>query len=257
VWLGFLFSVKSVSGKGNIYMNIKNKRRDYGKLRLSTKDLVGLDWVATMGTVRLDALSQLFSLVEGREFGLEATRKLVHRWLVVGWAEQQAFLSGVPPFIWLTKSGMAQTRYSLPTEIPALALLQHTSDMSFIRLEAIKALPSAVWRSEREIRNVASQHSKGVAYPHLPDGEVLVEGAYIVGIERERTAKTIERTRSIMLELCTRKNDYDNSMSSQDLDEYRYSEIYYYASNEALKVVEKAKGQIPENFANKVKVIAW
>jgi hypothetical protein len=124
-------------------------------------------------------------------------------------------------------------------------------------LEAIKALPSAVWRSEREIRNVASQHSKGVAYPHLPDGEVLVEGTYIVGIERERTAKTIERTRSIMLELCTRKNDYDNSMSSQDLDEYRYSEIYYYASNEALKVVEKAKGQIPENFANKVKVIAW
>lgn len=236
---------------------MKNKRRDFGKLRLSTKDLVGLDWVATMGTIRLDALSQLFSLVEGREVGLEATRKLVHRWLVIGWAEQQAFLTGVPPFVWLTKSGMAQTRYSLPTEIPALALLQHTSDMSFIRLEAIKALPSAVWRSEREIRNVASQHSKGLGYPHLPDGEVLFDGTYIVGIERERTAKTIERTRSIMLELCTRKNDYDNSMSSQDLDVYRYSKIYYYVSNEALKVVEKAKGQIPENFANKVKVIAW
>jgi hypothetical protein len=46
-------------------------------------------------------------------------------------------------------------------------------------------------------------------------------------------------------------------MSSQDLAEYRYSEIYYYASTEALKVVEKAKAQIPENFANKVKVIAW
>ncbi len=83
-------------------MDMKNKRRDFGKLRLSNKDLVGLDWVATMGSVRLDALSQLFSLVDGREINLEATRKLVHRWLVIGWAEQQAFLYGVPPFVWLT-----------------------------------------------------------------------------------------------------------------------------------------------------------
>jgi hypothetical protein len=86
---------------------------------------------------------------------------------------------------------------------------------------------------------------------------VLVEGNYIVAIERERTAKTIERTRSIMLELCTRKNDYDNSIRSEESANYRYSEIYYYVSNEALKVVEKAKAQIPENFANKVKVITW
>jgi len=243
-------------GKEN-NMDIKNKRRDFGKLRLSTKDLVGLDWVATMGTVRLDALSQLFSFVEGREINLEATRKLVHRWLIAGWAEQQTFLSGVPPFVWLTKSGMAQTRYSLPAEVPALSMLQHTSDLSFIRLEALRALPNAVWRSEREIRNVAAQHSKGVAYPHLPDGEVLVDGTYIFAVERERTAKTIERTRSIMLELCSRKNDYDNSISSQESDGYRYSEIYYYASIEALRVVEKAKSQIPEIFANMVKVISW
>lgn len=238
-------------------MNTKNKRRDFGKLRLSTKDLIGLDWVATMGTVRMDALSQLFSHVEGREINLEATRKLIHRWLEVGWAEQQTFLSGVPPFVWLTKSGMAQTRYSLPAEIPALAMLQHTSDMSFIRLEAIKALPNARWRSEREIRNVASYHSKGISYPHLPDGEVFIDGNYIVAIERERTAKTIERTRSIMLELCSRKNDYDNSISSHDSDKYRYSEIYYYASIEAIKVVEKAKSQLHDNFAKKVKVISW
>ena len=238
-------------------MDMKNKRRDFGKLRLSNKDLVGLDWVATMGSVRLDALSQLFSLVDGREINLEATRKLVHRWLVIGWAEQQAFLAGVPPFVWLTKSGMAQTRYSLPAEIPALAMLQHTSDLSFIRLEATRALPNAIWRSEREIRNVASQHFKGISYPHLPDGEVFIDGTFIVGIERERTAKTIERTRSIMLELCSRKNDYDNSISSQESDKYRYSEIYYYASIEALKVVEKAKSQLPENFAKKVKVISW
>jgi len=234
------------------------RRKDYGKLRLSSKDLVGLDWVATMGSVRLDALTDLFRFVDNREITLEATRKIIQRWIKIGWAEQQGFLKGQPPYVWLTKSGMSQTRFSLPCETPALALLQHTSDLSFIRLEAIKAMPQSIWRYEREIRNVASHHSKGLGFPHIPDGEVFIDPVNIVAIERERTAKTVERTRSIMLELCTRKVDYDNSLNPQsNTSVYRYREIYYYASSEAIKVVEKAKHQIPENFSKRVTVILW
>ena len=234
------------------------RRKDYGKLRLSTKDLTGLDWVATMGSVRLDALTELFRFIDNKEITLEATRKVVQRWIKIGWAEQQVFLKGQPPYVWLTKYGMSQTRYSLPCEMPALALLQHTSDLSFIRLEALRAMPHSLWRSEREIRNVASHHSKGVGFPHIPDGEVFIDPITIVAIERERTAKTIERTRSIMLELCTRKTDYDNSLGAQgSTSDYRYREVYYYASNEAFKVVEKAKSQIPENFSKRVTVIVW
>ena len=120
------------------------RRKDYGKLRLSTKDLTGLDWVATMGTVRLDALTELFRFIDNKEITLEATRKVVQRWIKIGWAEQQVFLKGQPPYVWLTKYGMNQTRYSLPCEMPALALLQHTSDLSFIRLEALRAMPPGV-----------------------------------------------------------------------------------------------------------------
>ena len=239
-------------------MELEKRRKDYGKLRLSAKDLTGLDWVASMGTMRLDALAQLFSVIEGKKIDVEATRKVVQRWLREGWAEQQTFLKGMPPFVWLTKSGMSQTKYRLSADKPALSMLEHTSDLSFIRLDVLKSNPTAHWRSEREIRNIASNHSKGLSFPHLPDGEVIIDASQIFAIERERTAKTVERTRGIILELCSRKFDYDNSPALITTSEgYRYTEIIYYASVNSIKIVEKALSQIPASQSKKVRVILW
>ena len=236
----------------------RERRNDFGKIRVTQRDLIGMDWVATMGTVRLDALAQLFSILEGREISLEATRKVVQRWVVAGWANQQSILKGEAPYVWLTKDGMAQTRFRLPTDPPALSLLIHTSDLSFIRLEVLRSNPFAYWRSEREIRQVASSHTKGNSFPHIPDAEVIIGEDRIVAIERERTAKTIERTRNIMLALCSRKFDYSVPENLPDKDQqFRYSEIFYYANKESIGVVDKAKNQLPENFNKRVRVITW
>lgn len=237
---------------------MREKRNDFGKIRVSQRDLLGLDWVATMGTVRLDALASLFSILDDRNVSLGATRKVVHRWVKAGWAQQQSFLSGHPPFVWLTKSGMAQTQFNLPTDTPSLSLLLHTSDLSFVRLDAMRNHPKAIWRSEREIRNIASAHYKGSNFPHLPDAEVMLSENQIIAIERERTAKTVERTRNIMMALCSRKFDYNISENLPDKNQtYRYTEIFYYSSIESQNVVDKARNQLPENFSTRVRVIAW
>lgn len=239
-------------------MREKITRSDKGTIRVSQRDLVGLDWVATMGVVRLDALASLFGFLEGRTVSLEATRKVIHRWVNVGWAIQQSILKGQPPFVWLTKAGMSQTGFKLPTDQPALALLSHTSDLSFVRLDALRSNPTAYWRSEREIRKVASAHYKGSSFPHIPDAEVFVKEDYIIAIERERTAKTIERTRNIMMALCSRKFDYNYSENLPEKEiPYRYTEIFYYASNESFGVVDKARNQLPDNFSKRVKIILW
>ena len=236
----------------------RERRNDFGKIRVGQRDLVGMDFVASMGVVRLDALASLFTIVDGKDVSLEATRKVVQRWVQVGWATQQSILKGEPPFVWLTKNGMAQTRFNLPTDSPGLALLKHTSDLSFIRLDALRSNPSAYWRSEREIRKVASVHTKGNNFPHIPDAEVILNENHIVAIERERTAKTVERTRNIMMALCSRKFDYNVSENMPDKNQdFRYLEIFYYASPETLGVVDKAKNQLPENFSKRVRVLTW
>ena len=68
----------------------------------------------------------------------------------------------------------------------------------------------------------------------MPDGR-------IAAIERERVAKTIERTRNIQMGLLTRRYDYDatGDVIVASLPP-RYYAVYYYASDEALSVVQKA-----------------
>ena len=39
--------------------------------------------------------------------------------------------------------------------------------------------------------------------------------------------------------------------------DFRYLEIFYYASPETLGVVDKAKNQLPDNFSKRVRVLTW
>ena len=75
----------------------RERRNDFGKIRVGQRDLAGMDFVASMGVVRLDALASLFTIVDGKDVSLEATRKVVQRWVQVGWATQQSILKGEPP----------------------------------------------------------------------------------------------------------------------------------------------------------------
>lgn len=237
----------------------KRRRRDAGSVRYGTRDLVGMNWCADQGAMRIDQLATLFSQVDQRLVSPDAARKTVSRWLDRGWATSRTLLSGQPPFVWLTAAGMRVSGQSFPSEEPALSTLSHNADVVAIRLTIQTGYPNDIgWRSERSIRAVVPPRTRGQSSPHLPDGEVIMPDGRIVAIERERVAKTIERTRNIQMGLLTRRYDYDatNDVAVASLPP-RYNAVCYYATDEAISVVTQAQERLPADLASRLHIVRW
>ena len=237
----------------------KRRRRDAGSVRYGLRDMVGMSWCATQGAMRIDHLAQLFSQIDQRPVSVDAARKSVSRWLDRGWATSRTLLRGQPPFVWLTPAGMRVSGLNFPSEEPALSTLAHNADVAAIRLSIQTAYPNGLqWRSERSIRAVIPPRTRGQRSPHLPDGEIIFPDGQIVAIERERVAKTIERTRNIQMGLLTRRYDYDatSDVIVASLPP-RYSAVYYYASDEALSVVQKAAASLPGDLGSRLQIVRW
>jgi hypothetical protein len=237
----------------------KRRRRDAGSVRVGPRDLAGMNWCATMGAMRIDHLAELFSQIDERPVSVDAARKTVSRWLDRGWATSRTLLRSQPPHVWLTATGMRVSGLNFPSEEPALSTLIHNTDVVAIRLALQTSRPdNAGWRSERSIRAVVPPRTRGKSSPHLPDGElILLDGRYIA-IERERVAKTIERTRNIQMGLLTRRYDYDatNEVLVASLPP-RYCQVLYYASDEAITVVAKAAVSLPGDLGARLQIVRW
>lgn len=238
---------------------MRRRRSDAGSVRYGVRDLVGMSWCATQGAMRIDQLAQLFSQIDERSVSVDAARKSVGRWINRGWATSRTLLKGQPPFVWLTPSGMRVSGLDFPSEEPALSTLAHNADVVAIRLTIQTAYPNGIlWRSERSMRAVLPPRTRGKGSPHLPDGEVILPDGRIVAVERERVAKTIERTRNIQMGLLTRKLDYDTTSDAIVASlPPRYCAVHYYASDDALSVVQKAGASLPGDLASRLQIVRW
>ena len=239
-------------------MSEKKKRRDCGSVRVGARDLAGMAWCGEHGAVRLDHLAELFGRINGRAVSEDAARKSISRWIDRGWAQSRTLLVSQPPFVWLTAAGMRMSGLNLVAEEPSLSTLQHNADVASIRLSLNASYDNPRWRAERSMRAVIPPRARGQTSPHLPDGELILSDDRIVAIERERTAKTIERTRNIMLGLLTRRYDYD---ATNDVDVAvlppRYAAVWYYASDDAISVVRSAAATLPETLRERLQVVRW
>lgn len=237
----------------------KRRRRDAGSVRYGTRDLVGMKWCADQGAMRIDQLATLFSQIDQRPVSSDAARKTVSRWLDRGWATSRILLSGQPPFVWLTAAGMRVSGQKFPSEEPSLSTLAHNADVVAIRLTIQTAYPNDIgWRSERTLRAMIPPRTRGQSSPHIPDGEVFLPDGRVVAIERERVAKTIERTRNIQMGLLTRRYDYDatNDVVVASLPP-RYDVVCYYATDEAISVVTQAQARLPGDLASRLRIVRW
>lgn len=236
----------------------RRRRRDAGSVRLGRRDIVGLQWAAEQGVMRLDQLAELFASVDNRAVSTEAARKTVGRWADHGWAISRTVLQGQAPFVWLTTAGMRHAGLAYPAGEPALGTLQHTTDVTAIRLNLLLTAPDSRWRCERDIRAAIPARRRGQGVPHIPDAEVRLADGRMVAVERERTAKTVERTRTIQLGLLSRRYDYDRDTdTSTTLLEPRYALVAYYASDEAMSVVTQARDRLPRDLQSRLLITRW
>ncbi len=232
-------------------------RRDAGSIRLGKRDLVGMAWTAEQGAMRLDQLALVFGAIDGRPVSNDAARKTITRWVGRGWATMRVVLQSEPPFVWLTPEGMRTAGQNLPGVEPSVATLNHNRIVTDIRVHLLSRYPRTTWRSERAIRALLSRREKGQQQPHLPDGELFGDNGAVIAIENELTAKTVERTRRIMLGLLSRRYDYDQVADAGGAKADRYRAVWYYVNSNTRNTVQRARGELPPEYQARVHVIDW
>ena len=197
---------------------------------VSERDIAALLFIAEMYAVQTDHLAVVLGVAEAR------ARAVAADWRRRGLAESARIGPG-PPWVWLTRAGLAACGLPYTAAAPALSRLAHLRAVTAVRL-ALAAVPSyaaadAHWRSERRLR--ARTGGKLGLREHLPDAEVHwpeggaegTAGGHGAGhggghtdrraaawagecwaVEAELTRKTVTRTAAIMQEILARTGDY-------------------------------------------------
>jgi hypothetical protein len=212
---------------------------------LAVRNADALVFAADMYGIQFDQLATLAG-------GDRAARAAVARWRSLGYA-QTGRLSPGPPWVWVTKAGLAACGLSYAAAEPALSRLAHIRAVTAARmaLESTAAyrLARPFWRCERRIR---SRHGVGVRQ-HLPDAEVhwpdeapVAWAGECWAVEAELTPKTVARTTAIMREILVRTGDYgclaaDAAVPGRPA---RHARALYVCSPAAVGTVLRARAQL-------------
>jgi len=239
--------------------------RNAGVKALTSRDIDGLLFAAEMYGLQLDQLGALLGV------SVEHARTVASRWRKLGFAES-ARLGPGPPWIWVTRSGLAACGLHYTAVPPALSRLAHIRAVSAVRL-ALEVTAGyqqarAYWRSERRLH---SGYRVGIR-DHLPDGEVhwpddgsapegvaapedaaASGGAAVLpwagecwAVEAELTRKTVARTAAIMRELLSRTGDYGCPAAAASVPggSPRHARALYLCSAAALPTVTRARDEL-------------
>jgi hypothetical protein len=209
-------------------------------------DIDALVFTAEMYGVQLDQLAAVLGV------SAERARAVAARWRNLGLAES-ARLGPGPPWVWVTRPGLAACGLRYTAAPPALARLAHIRAVTAIRL-ALQATTAyqrarAFWRGERKLRTGGRIGLRD----HLPDGELHWPDKAAVSwagecwaIEAELTPKTVARTVEIMRELLFRTGDYacPAAQAAEPGRPPRHARALYLCSPAALATVARARDEL-------------
>ena len=212
---------------------------------LAVRNADALVFAADMYGIQFDQLATLTG-------GERSARAAVARWRSLGYAET-ARLSPGPPWLWVTRAGLAACGLTYPPAQPALSRLAHIRAVAAARmaLEATAAYRQAgpFWRCERRLR---SRHGPGLRQ-HLPDAEVhwpdeapVAWAGECWAVEAELSKKTVARTVAIMREILTRTGDYGCAAADAAVPGRppRHARAVYLCSAGALSTVLRARAEL-------------
>ncbi|MEO9029415.1 MAG: hypothetical protein ABI413_11445 [Ktedonobacteraceae bacterium] len=231
----------------NVALEPRKQRSDTGA-RITPRDKNAIRWIAQQYAIRLDHLQILLArltppgTVQPKESGkltLRRTQDIVDRWVVLELVCVKRYLTGEPPWIWVSSPGLkflANTP-GFRFYVPKAANLAHLHSCNIVRLYLEKKRaddPSTVWQSEREIRAGLEPRPEGGG-PHVADAEVETARG-VNAVEVEISMKTYARLDKILRVLAVNT---------------RYQTIWYYAPPKIKIALEKALAALPESFMRK------
>ena len=215
------------------------RRSDAGQIRLTPRDITGLQLAAQMYAAPYDLLAAGLGATEDR------FRGIVARWRRAGLADSGRFSEG-PPWCWATQQGLRHLGYPWTAEPPALSRLTRTRAALAcrLRLESVETWQKwhAQWRSERQIRADTPRADKS---GHVPAAEVIwptIKGSPRSGeswaVEVEITPEPLASTQATLSGLLAQP----------------YSHILYLCSPATIEVAGHAARQLQPEQAARVTV---
>ena len=181
------------------------RRSDAGQPRATERDALGMSWVVEMAGMPLDLLK-----VATGGMSEPASRKMIRRWRMAGWAETRKLDSG-PIWIIATRLGVEMFgRHAYDVRPPSLGKLDHLRQTIAVRIWFERQIAAdgadARWVSERELRWEMAEAIKDVApanraayasavRSHVVDGvvEYLEDGKPVrMAVEVELSPKAID-----------------------------------------------------------------
>ncbi len=241
-------------------------RRDKGRFKLSTRDRWGMRFVADQHAVREDQLPQMFGLfhylqalqqykqqqAEGKAppepptfapLTLAATRSIIQRWVIHGYAVTDQPHKTDPVWLALTAKGMIEMNLPYEPGLPPRDDLledRHIYTVNQVRLKLMKTktYSSYVWWSERAILANREEGASGVAYDHTPDAVLYLDGVKQIAVEIEITQKSDKRYDKILMGLMT-----------------DYPQVLYCVTDRLYNVLEAARSRLSTSQQQRLEIL--
>lgn len=209
----------------------RRPRHDTGSVKATPRDTIVLPWIGEMYAVRFDQVVDLVARYPGpgvAPSGLSesAVRQVVDRWRRAGWIGYQQFLANAPPWLWLTRAGLAAFDLSNYKPIPpAISRLRHIHLVNTARLQIERS--EDTWISERAIRSGLYAVPQLVRETrHVPDGILCTPtGDFCIEIEltQKKPTELAQKMQAVLL--ATKPDTYTPA----------YEAIWYYTPDPRIK----------------------
>jgi hypothetical protein len=169
-------------------MKVRKTRYDKGSIKANDRDIITLTFIAEQYAMRFDNVVDLARALPGpganpEGISVSAVRQMVDRWRRAGWVGYKQILAGEPPWVWLTREGLAAfglTQYKAAP--PAISRLRHIHAVNAVRLDIEEE--DQEWISERMIRAGMYEPPQTETIKHIPDGILRTdEGDMVIEVE--------------------------------------------------------------------------
>lgn len=215
------------------------RRRDAGTVQVTERDVLVLTWTAEQFCLAFDQLQRLLGRYAKAAtkapdtLSVSATRDAIGRWLQLGFVEEpRKIIAGHPPYLWLSRRGLAQLGLPYAYYKPQVSRMKHIYAVNAIRLHLETFDIQSVWYPERALTRETEQRP-------LPDAELRVAGSSHVAV------KVIERPFALDVTL------RDELTALIDLAR-RYSSLWYFMHADALPTMQQALATLDQDVQRRV-----